>query len=141
MSKLLFGVGQRDAKKFLNGDSPSAGVILITKHPIPVSPAVDADQADGWYYYPQEIIKADKIVFSLQYIGEDEESVYVLDYVAHRAIAIPRAEIINMSLLPSGYRQDALPILIGDKISTTIQFTTYSPPFVSPIPLPTVSEP
>ncbi len=134
VSLFVFRAGQEVANRVLAGEISLPGVAIITNVPLPVSPAVDVDRGYNWRYYPREVPNTDNLVFSLQYVGEDENDVYILDYVARRVIVVPREEIHSMVLFPTATFRRGVPMIVNPRVSTPVQHATFSP-----LPLPSSS--
>jgi hypothetical protein len=129
--------GRLEAERILEGRDALQGAVLITTEKTTMSDQVDVIQGadETWIYQSQHMAVpgTDERTHTLQYIGADDDAVYLLDLGIEAVHVIPRGVVAELILLPATPRMRAFPdagIYVETMDSLTITSTV-------PITIPT----
>jgi len=98
--------GINEGRELLNGVRPLPGVTVVLKEEHPMSKLVTRvrREDDRWLYEtaPQGATRRGATVYSLQFIGESDDAVYLLDLGIPGVHMISRDSVLELLLVPTG---------------------------------------
>lgn len=95
--------GVSEGEKIIRGEKYLPIVALVTKEKVGFSDKVTASQTDDgrWLYYPQSINnpQTGKTIVTMQFVGADDNNLYILDLWGSSVHAIPKDNISEVIYL------------------------------------------